>query len=104
LFSDDAVVLIDDVAEEQATVGFDNLMMVIRSDRKEPLQDLTDALAVARNQGDVHALALAQNEVGLALLKAVQMTSPVAADYKRDYAPLERLRLEQFAVVEGTSP
>ena len=56
LSSDDAVVLINDVAEEQATVGFDNLMMVIRSDLKEPLQDLTDALAVARNQGDVHAL------------------------------------------------
>lgn len=49
-------------------------------------------------------LALAQTEAGLALLKAVQMTSPVAADYKRDYAPLERLRLEQFAVAEGTSP
>jgi light-regulated signal transduction histidine kinase (bacteriophytochrome) len=56
LSSDDAVVLISDVAEEQASVGFDNLMMVIRSDLKEPLQDLTDALAVARNQGDVHAL------------------------------------------------
>ena len=49
-------------------------------------------------------LALAQNEAGLALLKAVQMTNPIAADYKRDYAPLERLRLEQFAVVEGTPP
>ena len=49
-------------------------------------------------------LALAQNEAGLALLKAVQMSNPIAADYKRDYAPLERLRLEQFAVVEGTPP
>ena len=56
LSSDDAVVLINDVAEEKATVGFDNLMMVIRSDLKEPLQELTDALAVARSQGDVHAL------------------------------------------------
>lgn len=56
LSSDDAVVLIQDVAEEKATVGFDNLMMVIRSDLKEPLQELTDALAVARTQGDVHAL------------------------------------------------
>ncbi|XVJ68584.1 MAG: phosphate/phosphite/phosphonate ABC transporter substrate-binding protein [Rhizobacter sp.] len=49
-------------------------------------------------------LSLAQNDAGLPLLKAVQMTSPVAADYKRDYAPLERLRLEQFAVVEGAAP
>lgn len=56
LSSDDAVVLINDAAEEQATVGFDNLMMVIRSDLEEPLHDLTEALTLARNQGDQHAL------------------------------------------------
>jgi phosphonate transport system substrate-binding protein len=49
-------------------------------------------------------LALSQSDTGVALLKAVQMSNPIAADYKRDYAPLERLRLEQFAVVEGTAP
>lgn len=49
-------------------------------------------------------LSLAQSEAGQNLLKAVQMSHPMAADYKRDYAPLERLRLEQFAVIEGTSP
>jgi phosphonate transport system substrate-binding protein len=49
-------------------------------------------------------LALAQSEAGQSLLKAVQMSHPVMADYQRDYAPLERLRLEQFAVVEGSTP
>jgi phosphonate transport system substrate-binding protein len=33
-----------------------------------------------------------------ALLAPIQITAPVAADYRRDYAPLERLRLEQFVV------
>lgn len=46
-------------------------------------------------------LELAQTEEGRALLKAVQMPHPVAADYQRDYAPLERLHLEQFAINEG---
>lgn len=46
-------------------------------------------------------LELAQTEEGRALLKAVQMPHPVAADYQRDYAPLERLHLEKFAVNEG---
>lgn len=33
-----------------------------------------------------------------ALLAAMQLPAPVAADYRRDYAPLERLRLEKFVV------
>lgn len=33
-----------------------------------------------------------------ALLAPIQIASPTAADYQRDYAPLERLRLEKFVV------
>jgi phosphonate transport system substrate-binding protein len=33
-----------------------------------------------------------------ALLAPIQIAMPVAADYRRDYAPLERLRLEKFVV------
>jgi len=33
-----------------------------------------------------------------ALLAPIQIAAPVAADYRRDYAPLERLRLEKFVV------
>lgn len=33
-----------------------------------------------------------------ALLAPIQIASPMAADYPRDYAPLERLRLEKFVV------
>jgi phosphonate transport system substrate-binding protein len=69
-----------------------------------PLAAHPRVLELHRNSIKAAWLALAQNEAGLALLKAVQMSNPIAADYKRDYAPLERLRLEQFAVVEGGSP
>lgn len=56
LSRDDAMVLVSDSADEHAAVGFDNLMMVIRSDLRDPLQALTQALVVARNEHDAHAL------------------------------------------------
>ena len=56
LSRDDAMVLVADGADEQADVGFDNLMQVIRSDLRDPLSLLTQSLVVARNDRDVHAL------------------------------------------------
>jgi phosphonate transport system substrate-binding protein len=38
---------------------------------------------------------------GQALLDAVLMPNPVRADFGQDYAPLQRLRLERFAVDGG---
>jgi phosphonate transport system substrate-binding protein len=38
---------------------------------------------------------------GRPLLEAVQMPQPIAADYIRDYAPLEALNLERFVVLGG---
>ncbi len=45
-------------------------------------------------------LALAQTPEGLALLKPTTLGRPVAADYERDYVPLERLNLDRFVVLE----
>ncbi|TXH62926.1 MAG: HAMP domain-containing histidine kinase [Burkholderiaceae bacterium] len=56
LSRDDAMVLVTDSADEHAAVGFDNLMMVIRSDLRDPLRELNQALVLARNERDVHAL------------------------------------------------
>lgn len=56
LSRDDAMVLVTDSADEHASVGFDNLMMVIRSDLRDPLQAMAQALVMARNEHDVHAL------------------------------------------------
>lgn len=57
-------------------------------------------------QADVGAvmgawLELARSPVHQTLLKGVAMPNPVAADYKKDYAPLERLKLDEFAVSGG---
>lgn len=38
---------------------------------------------------------------GRPLMEAVQMPQPVAADYGRDYAPLEALKLDRFVVLGG---
>lgn len=40
----------------------------------------------------------AADESGAALLERVQLAAPVAADYRRDYQPLEQLGLEQYVV------
>jgi len=40
---------------------------------------------------------LANDSKNRHLLKAVQITKPVPADYERDYLPLEKLHLEKFA-------
>lgn len=44
---------------------------------------------------------LAGTSDGQPLLEAVQMPQPVAADYSRDYAPLEALNLDRFVVLGG---
>jgi phosphonate transport system substrate-binding protein len=45
-------------------------------------------------------LKLREDATAAPLLQAVQMAEPVAADYVRDYKPLERLKLESYVVVE----
>lgn len=45
-------------------------------------------------------LRLAQSESGLGLLKPTTLARPVLADYGRDYAPLEKLNLSRYAVLE----
>ena len=45
-------------------------------------------------------LELASNPETQALLAAVQMPKPQPANYARDYAPLERLKIEKYVVVE----
>ena len=45
-------------------------------------------------------LKLREDATAAPLLRAVQMAEPVAADYARDYRPLERLKLENYLVVE----
>jgi phosphonate transport system substrate-binding protein len=45
-------------------------------------------------------LALSSDVDGRALLAAVRMPHPVAADYARDYAPREALRLDDYVVLE----
>ena len=42
----------------------------------------------------------AGDEPGKALLKDVRIPNPVAADYARDYGPLEKLRLDKYLVLE----
>lgn len=46
-------------------------------------------------------LAMAARAADRALLSAIQMPHPVKADYTRDYAPLEKLRLQRFFVRPG---
>jgi phosphonate transport system substrate-binding protein len=45
-------------------------------------------------------LKLRDDPAAAPLLQAVQMPVPVAADYGRDYRPLERLKLEKYLVTE----
>jgi phosphonate transport system substrate-binding protein len=45
-------------------------------------------------------LQLRQDATAAPLLQAVQMATPVTADYARDYQPLERLKLEKYLVIE----
>ncbi len=45
-------------------------------------------------------LKLRDDPTAAPLLQAVQMATPVAADYGRDYRPLERLKLEKYLVTE----
>ena len=57
---------------------------------------------LAVREAVVHAiLKLAGTVRGRELLKAAELNRPVRADYDRDYAPLETLGLERFAVRGG---
>lgn len=57
-----------------------------------------DAATQAKVREAWLALALRDTQ---ALLRAVQMPNPTPADYQRDYAGLERLRLETLVSVDG---
>jgi phosphonate transport system substrate-binding protein len=46
-------------------------------------------------------LNIAREENGAALLKAIQMPQPIAADYRRDYQALQELGLERYLVLDG---
>jgi len=43
-------------------------------------------------------IALAKTDDGKAILKAILIPKPIAANYKRDYKPLSKLNLEQYVV------
>ena len=43
-------------------------------------------------------LRLGADPANTALLQAIQMKQPVAADYQRDYQPLEKLKLEKYVI------
>jgi hypothetical protein len=45
-------------------------------------------------------LALGRDRSAQALLKGVALANPVAADYARDFQPLERYRLEKYVVLD----
>jgi phosphonate transport system substrate-binding protein len=56
--------------------------------------------AKVRNDVTAAFLALVRNEPGKRLAADARIPEPVAADYARDYAPLARLNLEKFVVIE----
>ncbi|QDL54480.1 phosphate/phosphite/phosphonate ABC transporter substrate-binding protein [Rhodoferax aquaticus] len=56
--------------------------------------------ASVRQQVSQVLLALADKPETTALMGAIQMPSPQAAIYAKDYAPLEQLKIEKFVVVE----
>ena len=45
-------------------------------------------------------IALSDSDSGKKLLEGVQIPLPVRSDYQRDYAPLERIQLEKFVVLD----
>ncbi|TXI95157.1 MAG: phosphate/phosphite/phosphonate ABC transporter substrate-binding protein [Burkholderiaceae bacterium] len=45
-------------------------------------------------------LALAKDAEGQKLLAEIRMAQPTAADYQRDYLPLEKLKIEKFVILE----
>ena len=57
-----------------------------------------------RNALSEAILRLAADPAGAALLAAVQLPRPVAADYARDYRPLEKLNLERYVVSSEVQP
>ena len=42
---------------------------------------------------------IAETAEGRQWLATVELTAPVAADYRRDYAPLEKLNLDRHVVI-----
>lgn len=63
LARDDAFVLIGNDGQSDAGTAYDNLMQVIRSDLAEPLKQSQQALTLARDSQDVHAVQALIDEV-----------------------------------------
>jgi phosphonate transport system substrate-binding protein len=59
--------------------------------------------AAVRQSVSEAMLNMASDPVGRTLLKNIQIPNPVAADYVKDYQPLEKFRLEQSVVRENQS-
>ncbi len=51
-----------------------------------------------REQVAAAFMQLAETDAGQRLLDGIQMPKPVSADYARDYAPLDKLKLDRFVV------
>ena len=47
-------------------------------------------------------IALSESESGQKMLDEIQVPAPMRSDYQRDYAPLERINLEKFVVLDET--
>jgi phosphonate transport system substrate-binding protein len=46
-------------------------------------------------------ISLSKDPRGEKLLEGVQIPAPIPSDYQRDFAPLERLKLDKFVVLDG---
>lgn len=53
-----------------------------------------------RNAVITSFMAMSQDEAKQTLLDGVQISQPVRANYRRDFAPLDKLKLEKFAVLD----
>ena len=49
-------------------------------------------------------LRMRDNDAGQVLLRTIQLQKPVRADFKRDYAPLEKLHLQRYATAARRLP
>lgn len=63
-----------------------------------PLSAHPRVTAVMRNSVQQAVLRMWMDESGRELLKKIQIHHPIVADYNRDYAPLEKLRLDKHWV------
>lgn len=56
--------------------------------------------AAAREKLTQHFIEMQKDEEGRRLLEGINIPSPVKSNYAADYAPLEKLHLEKFVIIE----